>query len=222
MARKYNSETGSTFTGARNGPKCPEIDRNSKNACKKSSWSNLKWICITGSSCVLWPTFRQIESRGCWVRKTGRRHISTSGLASRAPCMLFFALFWPALSPYRTWTVRRAFNKKTGCTKSKSVAQKYSSETGSTFKSARNCPKCREIDRNSKNACKKSSWSNVKWICKTGSSCVLWPTFGQIASRLRSVRKTGRRHISTSGLVSRADWVLYFDLFWLVLTPYRT
>ena len=39
----------------------------------------------TGSSCVLWPTFRQIESRGRRVRKTGRRHISTSGLASRAP-----------------------------------------------------------------------------------------------------------------------------------------
>jgi len=102
-----------------------------------------------------------------------------------APWKLFFALFWPAFSPYRTWTVRHAFNKKTGCTRSKSVAQKYSSETGSTFKSARNCPKCREIDRNSKNACKKSSWSNVKWICKTGSSCVLWPTFEQIGSRLR-------------------------------------
>ena len=63
----------------------------------------------------------------------------------------FFALFWPVLSPYRTWTARNAFNKKTGCTKSKFVAQKYSSETGSTVKSARNGPKCSEIDRNSKN-----------------------------------------------------------------------
>ena len=23
----------------------------------------------------------------------------------------------------------------------------------------------------------KTLWSNLKWICKTGSSCVLWPTF---------------------------------------------
>jgi len=89
------------------------------------------------------------------------------------------------LSPYRTYTPRKAFYKKTGCTKSKSVAQKYNSETGSTFKSAQNGPKCRVIDRNSKNACKKSSWSNLKWIGKTGSSCVLWPTFGQIESRGR-------------------------------------
>ena len=154
MARKYNSETGSTYESARNGPKCSEIDHNSKNACKKSSWSNLKWICKTGSSCVLWPTFVQIESRCRCVRKTGRRHISTSDLAYSALGRLFFALFWPVLSPYHTWTARNAFNKKTGCTKSKSVARKYSSETGSTVKSARNGPKCSEIDRNSKNACK--------------------------------------------------------------------
>jgi len=25
---------------------------------------------------------------------------------------------------------------------------------------------------------RKTSWSNLKFICKTGSSCVLWPTFG--------------------------------------------
>ena len=24
---------------------------------------------------------------------------------------------------------------------------------------------------------RKLSWSNLKWICKTGSSCILWPTF---------------------------------------------
>ena len=125
-------------------------------------------------------------------------------MASRAPGRLFFALFWPVLSPYRTQTVRNAFYKKTGCTKSKSVARKYNSETGSTYKSAGNCPKCRKIDRNSKNACKKSSRSNLKWIGKTGSSCVLWPTFDLNTSRGRSVRKTGRRHISTSGLGCRA------------------
>ena len=66
------------------------------------------------------------------------------------PGTLFFALFWLALSSYRTWTARTAFYKKTGCTKSKSVDRKYNSETGSTYKSARNGPKCREIDRNSK------------------------------------------------------------------------
>jgi len=30
------------------------------------------------------------------------------------PGCSFFALFWPVLSPYRTWTARNAFNKKTG------------------------------------------------------------------------------------------------------------
>ena len=67
------------------------------------------------------------------------------------PGRSFFALFWPALSPYRRWTARNAFYNKTGCTKSKLVARKYRSETGSTFKSARNSSKCREIGRNSKN-----------------------------------------------------------------------
>ena len=134
----------------------------------------------------------------------------------------FFALFWPALSPCRTWTARNAFNKKTGCTKSKSVARKYSSETGRTFKSARNGPKGSEIDRNSKNACNKSSWSNLKWTCKTGCSCVLWPTFGQIESRGRWARKPGRRDICNSGLASRAPGTLFFALVWPVLSPYRT
>jgi len=88
-----------------------------------------------------------------------------------------------AYSSYRTWTARNAFNKKTRCNISKSVARKYCSETESTYTSARNGSKCREIDRNSKNVCKKSSWSNLKWICKTGSSYVLWPTFVEIENR---------------------------------------
>jgi len=65
--------------------------------------------------------------------------------------MLLFALFWPVLSRYRTLMARNAFYKKTGSTKSKSVAREYNSETGSTFKSARNGLKSREIDCNSKN-----------------------------------------------------------------------
>ena len=138
------------------------------------------------------------------------------------PGRSFFPLFWRVLSRYRTSTARKAFYKKTGCTKSKSVVRKYSWETGSTFQSARNCPKCREIDRISKNACKKSSWSNLKWTCKTGSSFVLWPTFREIDSLGRWVRKTGRRHISTSGLASRAPGGSFFALFWPVLSPYRT
>ena len=215
-APNLNLWPGSTVQKPEVLTKVPKVVRNVvkltviwKNACKTSSRSNLKWICKTGSSSVLWPTFGQIEIRGCWVRKTGRRHISSSGLASRALWTLFFALFWPALSPYRTSTARNAFYKKTGCTKSKSVVRKYSWETGSTFQSARNCPKCREIDRISKNACKKSSWSNLKWTCKTGSSFVLWPTFREIDSLGRWVRKTGRRHIFTSGLASRAPRRLF-------------
>ena len=102
-------------------------------------WNAVKFIFIgkmreksrrrqTGSSGVLWSTFGQIVNRARWVRKTGRRHIYTSGLASRALGTLFFALFWPVLSRYRISTARNAFCKKTGCTKSKSVARKYNSE----------------------------------------------------------------------------------------------
>ena len=57
---------------------------------------------------------------------------------------------------------------------------------------------------------------------QTGSSCVLWPTFGQIGSRGRCVRKKGRRHISTSGLASSALGMLLIAIFCLVLPPYRT
>jgi len=124
-------------------------------------WNAVKFIFIlkmreiscrrqTGSSGILWPTFGQIVNRARWVRKTGRHHISTSGLASRALGTLFFSLFWPVLSRYRISTARNAFYKKTGCTKSKSVAREYNSETGSIFKSARNGPKSREINRKSK------------------------------------------------------------------------
>ena len=114
-----------------------------------------------------------------------------------------------------------AFYKKTGCMKSKSVVRKYNSETGRTFKSARNAPKCREIDRNLKNAGKKSSWLNLKWICKTGSRCILWPTFGEIESHGRRVKKWGRRHISTSGLTSSARGTPLFAVFCSLRLQYR-
>jgi len=63
-------------------------------------WNAVKFIFIakmreksrrrqTGSSGVLSPTFGQIVNRARWVRKTGRRHISTSGLASGALGTLF-------------------------------------------------------------------------------------------------------------------------------------
>jgi len=52
VVRQYNSETGSTFKSARNGPKSREIDRNSKNVVVNTE-ADLQ----TGSSCVLWPTF---------------------------------------------------------------------------------------------------------------------------------------------------------------------
>jgi len=51
------------------------------------------------------------------------------------------------------WSNRNSgsLSQKNGCTKSKSVAREYNSENGSTFQSAQNGPKSREIDRNSKN-----------------------------------------------------------------------
>jgi len=180
------------------------IDRNSKYECKKSSWSNLKWICKTGSSCVLWPTFVQIESRGSRVKNLDRRHISTSGLASSALGMLFIAIFCLVLPPYRTQTARNAFCQNTGCTKSKSWP-------GSTIQKPELLPKMPEM-----------VWNAVKFIFirkmrdtsrrQTGSSGVLWPTFGQIGIRGHWVRKTGRRHISTFGLASRAPGMLFFCL----------
>jgi len=88
--------------------KVPEMVRNvvkftaiRKTHVKKSSWSNLKWICKTGSSCVLWPTFVQIGNRGRRVKKLGRRHISTSGLTSIARGTPLLAVFWPVWLPYR-------------------------------------------------------------------------------------------------------------------------
>ena len=145
-------------------------------------WNAVKFIFIgkmreksrrrqTGSSGeLLWSTFGQIVNRARWVRKTGRRHIYTSGLASRALGTLFFALFWPVLSRYRISTARNAFCKKTGCTKSKSVARKYNSEVLSKVpEMVQKVAKLTVI--------RKTSWWNLKWICKTGNSCVLWPTF---------------------------------------------
>ena len=75
------------------------------------------------------------------------------------PGRSFFAIFWPALSLYRTWTARNSFNKKSGCTKSKSVAQNYSSETGSTFKSARNVVKLTVIRKASVKSRRGQTWS---------------------------------------------------------------
>jgi len=61
----------------------PSLSLRSMLYCGKSVWRsvfsstsgsgrNMKGICKTGNSCVLWPTFRQIESRGRRVRKTAR------------------------------------------------------------------------------------------------------------------------------------------------------
>jgi len=186
-----------------------------KTRVKIQSWSNLKCICNTGSSSILWPTFGQIDSRGRWVRKTDRRHISTSGLAFRAPGTLFFALFWPVLSPYCISTARNAFYKNTGCAKSKSWP-------GSTIEKPEVLSKMPEMVRNSVKFIFIRKMREKSRRRQTGSSGVLWPTFGQIGIRGRWVRKRGRRHISTSGLASRAPWTLFFALFWPALSPYRT
>ena len=108
---------------------------------RNTSWSNLKWICKTGSSCVLWPTFVEIESRGRRVKKLGRRHISTTGLASSTLGMLLIAIFCLVLPPYRTQTAGNAFYKNTGCTKSKSWP-------GSTIQKLEMLPKMPEMVRN--------------------------------------------------------------------------
>ena len=69
----------------------------------------------------------------------------------REPPGRSFCLILACIAQYRTSTARKAFYKKTGCTRSKSVAREYNSEKGCNYKSARNGPKSREIDRNSKN-----------------------------------------------------------------------
>ena len=153
----------------------PEMVRNAvkltiirKNACKTSSWSNLKWICITGNSCVLWPTFGQIESRGRWVRKTGSRHISTSGLASRAPGTLFL--------PYSGLYCRGIAHRRLEML---SIRKRGSPNLNLWPEKPEVLSKVPEMARKvvKLSVIWKTLWSNLKWICKTGSSCVLWPTF---------------------------------------------
>jgi len=47
------------------------------------------------------PVLSRIGSRGRGVKKSGRRHISTSGLVSSALATLVFAVFWPVWPLYR-------------------------------------------------------------------------------------------------------------------------
>ena len=102
-------------SGAQNLNLGPEVQfRNRKYFQKCPKWSEMPWNLFLSEKCeksrrrqtesisVLWATFGQIGIRGHWVRKTGRRHISTSGSASRATRMLFSALFSPVSLRYRT------------------------------------------------------------------------------------------------------------------------
>ena len=163
----------------------------------------MKCICKTGSDCVLWPTFGQIDSLGRWVRKTGHRHISTSGLAYRAPKTLFFALFWPVLSPYCTSTVRNAFYKDTGCANLNLGPEVQ-------LRNRKYIQKMPEVVRNAVKFIFIRKMREKSRCRQTGSSGVLWPTYGQIGIRGRWVRKTGRRHISTSSLASGDAGALFF------------
>ena len=97
-------------------------------------------------------------------QKSGRRHISTSGLVSSALATLVFAVFGPVWPPYLRKPAGNASYEKIGCIRSQSVDRKWNSETetGSTFKSARNGRKCREIKYFPKNSRKMSSRSNRK------------------------------------------------------------
>jgi len=88
------------------------------------------------------------------------------------PGRSFFTLFWPVLSRYRTSTARNAFYKKTGCTNLNLWPE-------STIQKPEVLSKVHEMVRKvvKLTVIRKTSWSNMKWVCKTGSSCVLWPTF---------------------------------------------
>ena len=219
---KSKSWPGSTIEKPEVHSKMPEVVRNAVKFIFIRKMREKSRCRQTGSSGVLWPTFGQIGIRGRWVRETGRRHISISGLAFTAPGALFFASFWPALSRYRTSTARNAFNKKTGCTKSKSVARKYSSETGSTFKSARNCPKCREIDRNSKNVWK--SRRGQTWSGFAKPDVVVY--FGLLLDKSKVGVAEPENLVAAIFLIP--VWPLeplgrsFFALVWPVLSPYRT
>ena len=147
----------------------------------------------TGSSGVLSPTFGQIVNRARWVRKTGRHHISTSGLASGALGVLFL--------PYSGLYCRGIVHRRLEMLSVRKLgAPNLNLWPESTIQKPEVLSKVPEMVRKVVKFIvnRNTSWSNVKWICKTGSSCVLWPTFGQIGSRGRFVKKTGRRHISTS------------------------
>ena len=126
----------------------------------------------TGSSGVLSPTFGQIVNRGRWVRKTGGRHISTSGLASRALGMLFLpysGLYCHGIA-YRRLEMLSV--RKLGAPNLNLWPESAIQKPQVLWKVPEMVRKVVKfiVNRN-------SSWSNLKWICKTVSSCVLWPTF---------------------------------------------
>jgi len=151
--------------GAQNPYLGPEVQfRNRKYLQKCSKWSEMPWNLFLSEKCVRKVVVVKTEVVVYFGLLLVKSEFGVAEWEKRVaaifllpvwrlepPGRSFFALFWPVLSRYRTSTARNALYKKTGCTKSKSVAREYNSETGSTFKSARNGPKSCEIDCNSKN-----------------------------------------------------------------------
>ena len=138
-----------------------------------SSWSNLKWICKTGSSCVLWPTFGQIEIRGCRVRKTGRRHISTSGLAYRASGTLFLR--------YSGLYCRRISHRRLEMLSIRTLgAQNLNLGPEVQLRNRKYIQKMSEVVRNAVKFIFIPKMREKSRRRQTVSSGVLWPTFGQI------------------------------------------
>ena len=90
----------------------------------------------------------------------------------------FFALFWPVLSPYCTSTVRNAFYKDSGCAKSKSWP-------GSTIEKPEVHSKMPEVVRNAVKFIFIRKMREKSRCRQTGSSGLLWPTYGQIGIRGR-------------------------------------
>jgi len=90
----------------------------------------------------------------------------------REPPGRSFCLILACIAQYRTSTARKAFYKKPG-------APDLNLWPESTIQKKVVITKVPEMVRKvvKLTVIRKTSWSNLKWICKTGSSCVLWPTF---------------------------------------------
>jgi len=115
------------FTTA--APRSPIPDDSSRYARTISRHADgISRYSVPPSAGPLLPLLRciggRIGSQNRRVKKSGRRHISTSGFACSSPGTLLFAVFWPVWLPYRIFRARNASYKKVGCNICKSVDRK--------------------------------------------------------------------------------------------------